>query len=46
MLPRSGSIGEIWYDPNIDGLASDLTATFDIQATKDGSTIRHNAHVI
>ena len=30
--PNSGkpTIGQIWYDLNIDGLASDLTATFDL----------------
>jgi hypothetical protein len=26
----TGRVGEIWYDLNIDGIASDLTATFDI----------------
>ena len=25
-----GRVGAIWYDLNIDGLASDLTATFDV----------------
>ncbi len=29
-------IGAIWYDLNIDGYASDLTATFDLQATSAG----------
>jgi len=36
---RPGGVGEIWYDLNIDGLASDLTATFAIQANGDGLTI-------
>lgn len=27
--PRTDSIGEDWYDLNLDGLVSDLTATFD-----------------
>jgi cytochrome oxidase assembly protein ShyY1 len=27
---RNGRVGEIWYDLNIDGVASDLTATFDV----------------
>jgi hypothetical protein len=26
----NGRVGEIWYDLNIDGVASDLTATFDV----------------
>ena len=34
--------GEIWYDLNIDGLASDLTATFRLQETDDGLVIRLN----
>lgn len=40
--PRNqrGSIGEIWYDLNIDGYVSDLTATFDIEEGPDGLTIR------
>jgi hypothetical protein len=25
---RAGEVGEIWYDLNIDSVASDLTATF------------------
>ena len=29
-------IGTIWYDLHIDGLVSDLTATFDLQAASDG----------
>lgn len=36
---RYGSIGQIWYDLNIDGLASDLTATFDIRVEATGLTI-------
>jgi len=39
---RHGVVGEIWYDLNIDGLASDLTATFDICEENDGLTIRLN----
>lgn len=34
----NGLIGEIWYDLNIDGVASDLTATFDLIA--DGEVLR------
>ena len=37
-----GAVGEIWYDLNIDGLASDLTATFVILETIDGLTIALN----
>ena len=36
---RNGSIGEIWYDLNIDGYASDLTATFAIKISTDGLII-------
>ena len=36
---RNGSIGEIWYDLNIDGYTSDLTATFAIKIGTDGLTI-------
>ncbi len=31
-----GSCGEIWYDLNIDGKASDLTAIFSLQWAGDG----------
>src|SRR4249920_2827987 len=34
--PRLKGIGEVWYDLNIDGFASDLTATFWIVSTPDG----------
>ena len=39
--PRSPpeTIGEVWYDLNIDGLASDLTATFDICEGLGGLTL-------
>ena len=37
-----GALGEIWYDLNIDGLASDLTATFVIMETSEGLTIALN----
>ncbi len=40
--PRHGSIGEIWYDLNIDGCVSDLTATFDILTDANGLTIQLN----
>lgn len=38
----SGAAGELWYDLNIDGLASDLTATFDIVSTEAGIMLRLN----
>ncbi len=37
---RYGAVGEIWYDLNIDGLASDLTATFGIFEVRDGLLLR------
>jgi hypothetical protein len=42
--PRNphGAVGEIWYDLNIDGLASDLTATFVILDDPDGLKIALN----
>jgi hypothetical protein len=39
---RLKDIGEVWYDLNIDGLASDLTATFWIAATPAGLILRLN----
>ena len=44
---RGGYIGQIWYDLNIDGLASDLTATFGIVAVDHGLILRLNdVHVM
>ena len=40
--PRRAGIGEIWYDLNIDGYASDLTATFWIVDTPQGLTLTLN----
>ncbi|WP_077038381.1 hypothetical protein [Pelomonas sp. KK5] len=37
--PRPVGDGYIWYDLNIDGFASDLTATFDILKASDGFLI-------
>lgn len=37
---RNGSIGEVWYDLNIDGYAFDLTATFSIQDGTDGLMVQ------
>jgi hypothetical protein len=39
---RLKSIGEVWYDLNIDGFASDLTATFWIVSTEKGIALRLN----
>jgi hypothetical protein len=39
---RHGEIAEIWYDLNIDGYASDLTATFRVIEAKDGLVIKLN----
>lgn len=39
---RLGEIGEIWYDLNIDGVASDLTATFGIVHASEGLIVRLN----
>ena len=39
---RPGGAGEIWYDLNIDGVASDLTATFSIVRDRGGLKIRLN----
>ena len=35
-----GSIGEVWYDLNIDGFVSDLTATFRILYLFDGLVLQ------
>ena len=37
-----GTVGEIWYDLNIDGFASDLTATLTIIQCADGLAIELN----
>ena len=37
-----GAVGEIWYDLNIDGVVSDLTATFTLIQRADGLTIQLN----
>jgi hypothetical protein len=39
---RYAEIGEIWYDLNIDGVASDLTATFRVVRVADGLIVRPN----
>ena len=37
---RYGVVGEVWYDVNIDGVASDLTATFGIVRAPGGLILR------
>jgi len=37
--PRGAGIGEIWYDLNIDGVLSDLTATFLIYEVDGGLAV-------
>ncbi len=37
-----GCFGEIWYDLNIDGKASDLTATFALNCADGGITVHLN----
>ena len=45
--PDGVTRGEIWYDLNIDGFASDLTATFEIERRADGIIVRlHDVHVM
>jgi hypothetical protein len=39
---RHGAIAEIWYDLNIDGHVTDLTATFHVFEAKDGLVIKLN----
>jgi hypothetical protein len=39
---RAKGVGEVWYDLNIDGFASDLTATFWIVSTPEGFLLRLN----
>jgi hypothetical protein len=37
-----GEVGEIWYDLNIDGVASDLTSTFRVVRVQGGLVVRLN----
>lgn len=39
---KHGILGEVWYDLNIDGVASDLTATFEIVRVSSGVILRLN----
>jgi hypothetical protein len=40
--PAPAGVGEIWYDLNIDWVASDLTATFNIIDTPRGLALQLN----
>ena len=35
-------MGVIWYDLNIDGFVTDLTATFDLFETPEGISVQLN----
>ena len=35
-----GRMGYVWYDLNLNGLASDLTATFDLVQTRNGISVQ------
>jgi hypothetical protein len=41
-IPGTGCFGEIWYDLNIDGFVSDLTATFLLYEGPTGVVVRLN----
>jgi len=42
-----GIVGAAWYDLNINGFASDLTASFDIQSNDQGlSLVLNDIHVM
>jgi hypothetical protein len=38
--PGTGEVGEVWYDLNLDGVVSDLTARFRIVITPGGLMVR------
>ncbi len=43
----SSEIGEVWYDLNINGFATDITATFSIFVVSDGMVLKLNdVHVM
>jgi hypothetical protein len=44
---ENDEVGEIWYDLNIDGVASDLTATFVMVDVDEGLSLRlRDIHVM
>jgi hypothetical protein len=45
--PGTGEVGEVWYDLNIDGVVSDLTARFRVVRVPDGVAVRlHDIRVM
>jgi len=44
---HNGAIGEVWYDLNVNGMVSDITATFYICVVPDGLVLSFNdVHVM
>ena len=44
---QNGAVGEVWYDLNINGVVSDVTATFYICVVPDGLVLSLNdVHVM
>ena len=44
---KRGFVGHVWYDLNINGLASDLTATFDLRSDGGGlALVLDSIHVM
>jgi hypothetical protein len=44
---KRGFVGEVWHDLNINGLASDLTATFGLRADAGGlALVLEDIHVM
>jgi hypothetical protein len=39
---NNAEVGEVWYDLNIDGVASDLTSTFRLVCVPHGIVVRLN----
>ena len=37
-----GAIGEVWYDLNINGFVSDITATFSVYSVQTGLVLKLN----
>ena len=46
-LNKRGFVGDVWYDLNINGVVSDLTATFGIRAADGGlMLVLNDIHVM
>jgi hypothetical protein len=44
---KHGFVGDVWYDLNLNGLASDLTATFGLRAAPNGlELVLEDVHVM